>query len=266
MSIRRSARKQRFTTVDNQVFASGLSYRAMGLLTYLLSKPDHWQVSVAQLVKNVSESAKPDGRDAVYAIIAELEDKGFIVRRRKRSDSGRMSGIEYVVHDTPQPAEPEEKPPHPAQPDAANPHTGEPHAANPTQVNTEGLVNTETPANTDILGDTSPQTEQDKPAAKKKSKRGTQLPDDFQPGEQHVSLAAELGVDLAHEFPQFADYHRAKGSVMKDWSAALRTWLRNAAKFAARKPGGQGGNRPGYMRGPIQGTNFHEGVNEDGSF
>lgn len=30
---------------------------------------------------------------------------------------------------------------------------------------------------------------------------------------------------------QFRDYHSAKGSTMKDWSAAWRTWARNALKF-----------------------------------
>lgn len=62
-------------------------------------------------------------------------------------------------------------------------------------------------------------------------KRARQLPRDFQPSDKHVALAAELGVDLASEWPQFIDHHRSKGSTMKDWDAALRTWLRNAKRF-----------------------------------
>jgi hypothetical protein len=68
-------------------------------------------------------------------------------------------------------------------------------------------------------------------SAGKPAKRATQLPDDFRPGDKHVALAAELDVDLLSEWPQFCDHHRAKGSTMKDWNAALNTWIRNAARF-----------------------------------
>lgn len=128
MSIRRSARKQSFTVVDNAVFNSGLSYRAIGLLTFLLSKPDHWEVSVAHLVNASKESAAPSGRDAIYSTIRELESKGFITKAPKRNEAGKMDGMEYVVHD---------------EPFTVEPHTDEPDAANPTQVNTELKVNTE---------------------------------------------------------------------------------------------------------------------------
>lgn len=63
-------------------------------------------------------------------------------------------------------------------------------------------------------------------------KRATQLPDDFEPDDTAASLAAELGVSLAAELPKFRDYHAARGKPMKDWQAAMRTWLRNAKQFA----------------------------------
>jgi hypothetical protein len=57
------------------------------------------------------------------------------------------------------------------------------------------------------------------------------LPEDFCPSDDHESLAADLGLNLQAEFVKFKDHHAAKGSTFKDWSAALRTWLRNAAAF-----------------------------------
>lgn len=63
-------------------------------------------------------------------------------------------------------------------------------------------------------------------------KRATQLPEDFEPDDTAAALAAELGVSLAAELPKFRDYHAARGKPMKDWQAALRTWLRNAKQFA----------------------------------
>lgn len=72
------------------------------------------------------------------------------------------------------------------------------------------------------------------PATAKVRKRAHRLPDDFRPDPAHWTLAQSLGVDLRAEGPKFVDYHTAKGSTMKDWPAALRTWIRNAASYAAR--------------------------------
>lgn len=69
-----------------------------------------------------------------------------------------------------------------------------------------------------------------------KPKRATQRPADFRPSQGHIDLAAELGIDLRAEWQQFCDHHDAKGSTYKDWPAALRTWIRNAAKFGRSRP------------------------------
>lgn len=63
------------------------------------------------------------------------------------------------------------------------------------------------------------------------------LPECMTPTQKHQNLAHELGLDLDREFPKFCDYHQSKGSKFKDWNAALCTWLRKAADYAAdRKP------------------------------
>lgn len=102
------------------------------------------------------------------------------------------------------------------------------------------------------------------PKPKKPAAKASQLPDDFAPTEQHVELAAQIGVNLATEWPQFCDYHRAKGSRFKDWHAALRTWIRNAAKFG-KKPACATG-KPGYFLEESKNKNYWEGVSEDGRF
>lgn len=66
-----------------------------------------------------------------------------------------------------------------------------------------------------------------------------QLPDDFAvTARMRKWFAAQdlanLGVDGPGETEQFLDYHRSRGDRMKDWEAAWRTWMRNAAKYAAR--------------------------------
>ncbi|OZS41276.1 hypothetical protein, partial [Photobacterium sanguinicancri] len=71
--------------------------------------------------------------------------------------------------------------------------------------------------------------------------RAHQIPDGFEPNETNRRVAAEQGVSINDELPQFIDYHRARRSTMKDWHAALNTWLRNAKKFGG---GTSGRGRP----------------------
>lgn len=77
-------------------------------------------------------------------------------------------------------------------------------------------------------------------AQKREPSRATVLPDGFVPNEAAVAMATELGLNLAAEQAAFEDHHAANGSTFRDWQAALRTWLRNAARFArhgaGRKP------------------------------
>lgn len=68
------------------------------------------------------------------------------------------------------------------------------------------------------------------------ARRARQLPSDWQPNEGHRTFAAENRLNLDAEAEQFADHHRAKGSTMKDWDAAFRTWLRNAVKWRKDAP------------------------------
>lgn len=63
---------------------------------------------------------------------------------------------------------------------------------------------------------------------------GIRRPDDLRPDQTARDLASQLGVNVEAEFPKFCDHHDAKGSLFSDWQAALRTWTRNAARFAER--------------------------------
>lgn len=72
-------------------------------------------------------------------------------------------------------------------------------------------------------------------AGKRQPKRATRRPADFRPSQQHIDLAAELGVDLRAEWAKFCDWSDAKGATYKDWPAGLRNWLRNARPTPASR-------------------------------
>ncbi len=73
-----------------------LSWKAKGILLYLLSKPDDWQVYEEEIVKH-----SRDGLDAVKTGIKELINKGYIKRSRQRDENGRLRAYEYLVFEHP---------------------------------------------------------------------------------------------------------------------------------------------------------------------
>lgn len=83
-----------------------------------------------------------------------------------------------------------------------------------------------------------------KKSPSEKTSKSTQRPAGFSPSEAHTEMAYEMGVNLQSEFGAFCDYHEAKGSTFKSWDAALRTWIRNAAKFSGKSNRGTQGKNP----------------------
>ena len=107
MTIIRAKREHDFSIISNKVYDKNqLSWQAMGLLGYLLTKPDNWKVMVAELVNVTKDTKKPTGKEGVYNIIKELRDKGFIVVK-KNSDGS----TDYKVFDEPNQAEPNQAEP-----------------------------------------------------------------------------------------------------------------------------------------------------------
>ena len=85
MSIIRAKRTQNFTIINNKVYERHvLSWQAMGMLGYLLSKPDDWRVVVPELVNVTKDTKKQTGREGVYNILKELEEKGYLIRKKNQ--------------------------------------------------------------------------------------------------------------------------------------------------------------------------------------
>lgn len=73
-----------------------LSFKAKGLMSYLFSKPDDWQIYQKQLV-----NSSTDGKASVRSIVNELLEKGYMQRKKKRKDNGDFDGYEYVLFEKP---------------------------------------------------------------------------------------------------------------------------------------------------------------------
>lgn len=93
--ILRRERRDRWTTVDNTAVEDDrLSFKALGLLVYLLSRPDGWSTNYRQLVRT-----HRDGEASVRSGLTELQQAGYIERRRIHLDDGTF-GWECVVRET----------------------------------------------------------------------------------------------------------------------------------------------------------------------
>lgn len=75
-----------------------LSWEARGMLCYLLSKPDDWEVNVKDLQQQC-------GQGRVYRIINELKDARYIKDREKKHnpETGKWEWTPYIVFEHPQP-------------------------------------------------------------------------------------------------------------------------------------------------------------------
>jgi|GEM_PF-1110433 len=134
-----------FMMSNSAISDSRLTWAARGLLAFLLSKPDDWEVSPNHLVRMGNL-----GRDGIYTRLRELIQNGYVVRERERDSQGRLiDGVRYTVYEqpvnTPDPENPEQVTPNPCLPDLAEPEQAQPTLAQPDTTNTELSSNTEKP-------------------------------------------------------------------------------------------------------------------------
>ena len=102
MSVFRVHKTKNFSIISNLHFKEkGMSLKAKGLLSLMLSLPDDWNYSVSGLVK-----LSKDGKDSVMSALGELEEFGYLERIRTIDSKGRFSGIEYNIFEQSQPKKP----------------------------------------------------------------------------------------------------------------------------------------------------------------
>lgn len=106
MSIIRISKRETFVVIDKTgIIDPRLSFKAKGLLAYLLGKPDDWTINYRQLVK-----VGPDGKASVLAGLKELEKAQYLQRLRVNTSEGFR--WEQVLYETPMGRKPEHgKPP-----------------------------------------------------------------------------------------------------------------------------------------------------------
>ncbi|MBS3789262.1 hypothetical protein KGY79_13840 [Candidatus Bipolaricaulota bacterium] len=92
-SILRKHRDENFKTIYLKVLneEEDLSWKAKGLHTYLMTRPDNWKFNYQDIINRAS-----DGRTAVESGMKELKDKGYLKIINRQSEEGKWTS-EWIV-------------------------------------------------------------------------------------------------------------------------------------------------------------------------
>ena len=110
---RKAGRKQWVIIDKTAAHDASLSWKAKGLLLYMLSMPDDWSFYVSEL-----KSHATDGRDSTASGLKELEKAGYLVKTKRRDSKGKFQGYDYNLFETPLPEN--------GKPENGNPENGKP--------------------------------------------------------------------------------------------------------------------------------------------
>lgn len=97
MSFTPSRRRlsSQFAQIPNALLRDeGLSARARGVLCYMLSHADGFEIT-----RSLLNSAFTEGREALDTALRELRDAGYVRSIRHQDETGRFTGREYLVFD-----------------------------------------------------------------------------------------------------------------------------------------------------------------------
>ena len=115
-----------YVRVDKEyLYNKNLSLKVKGLFTFILSKPNDWQIYVSALAKELKE-----GRGSIGKSIQELQDAGYIKRERETDHRGRWNGYRYRIYERPGYMSNISTSPKPDIPSTVIPSTGNPSTGN----------------------------------------------------------------------------------------------------------------------------------------
>lgn len=86
-----------FVILDrNFIQNSKLSWKARGIFTYLWSQDESWEFYQKEVAKHAT-----DGMDSLRSGLKELEEQGYLTRRRIRDKQGHWGEAEWTLHEKP---------------------------------------------------------------------------------------------------------------------------------------------------------------------
>ena len=107
MAVFRIDKTKNYTVMANyHLRDTSLSLKAKGLLSLMLSLPEGWDYTT----KGLACICK-DGVDSICSTVKELENAGYVQRRRLRNELGHLTEVEYTILEKPVRPDSTENPP-----------------------------------------------------------------------------------------------------------------------------------------------------------
>ena len=133
MSVFKIEKNDNYTVMSNyHLRDKNLSYKAKGLLSFMLSLPEDWDYSLAGLCKISKE-----GRDGIRSILKELQEHHYLEIEKVRGKKGYFE-YNYLIYEKPILIEKDHEK---NIPDTDNPHLDIPNMEEQLQINTN-IINT----------------------------------------------------------------------------------------------------------------------------
>lgn len=133
MSVFKIEKTKDFTVMSNYHLRDrNLSYKAKGLLSFMLSLPDDWDYSLKGLC-----AISKENRDAIRSTLKELQDNHYLEIEKVRGEKGYFE-YNYLIYEKPHFVEVDNEKNYP---DTENPHLDIPDVENQPQINTN-ILNT----------------------------------------------------------------------------------------------------------------------------
>lgn len=137
-TIHNCSRDLPFTFLPNDILEDPrISWAAKGLLSYILGRPKDWIIHVWHLAKIYCGEKRGNGEDAIYSILKELRENGYVKYIKFKDEKGHWKH-RYNVYSMPKDSEIKIKFPQPVEPDV-----GEPDLVKPDIKTSTELPNTE---------------------------------------------------------------------------------------------------------------------------
>ena len=98
MGIVRVEKNKNYSVVNNTGLRDErLSWKAKGILAYILTLPDDWVFYREELATHAN-----DGIDSLKSGMKELKEYGYVKRTPIRNDKNKIVSWETVIHEVPQ--------------------------------------------------------------------------------------------------------------------------------------------------------------------
>ena len=96
--IKHTIKKEKeFVQISNSILTnSDISLKAKGMLTLMFSLPENWDFSIEGIAHKCKESVS-----CISATIKELENAGYIRRKKLRGENGQILKMEYEIFEEP---------------------------------------------------------------------------------------------------------------------------------------------------------------------